>query len=141
MTNPPINVPVMMMESLNLILVAFRDRRSGIRRILEAAEILPGLDKPKLNVIYKWRPGEDKITKQSGSWGILERLEVLTGMRMSEIEHDLRDKESVLRWVVKNKITNVNDVGRIIASYYTDSEKIVKAAKSGEKPSSLLSLE
>ncbi|HLC59630.1 MAG TPA: type II/IV secretion system ATPase subunit [archaeon] len=139
-TNPPIDVPEVMMESLHLFLVAFRDRRSGIRRVFEIAEILPSFDKQRINTIYKWQPGVDKIARQNRSQRVMEELKMFTGMSDNEIDQDIRDKETILKWIVGNKVNNLNNVGSIIANYYLNSDKVVKAAKSNASISSILSL-
>lgn len=136
MINPPINVPKVMMESLHLIVSLFRDRRTGRRRIFEVSEILVGED--KMNTIYRWKPVEDKIIKFSESQRVLEELKLFTGMSSSEVMQDLREKESVINWLVKNKVNLVNDVGRIIANYYNDKDRIVNAVKANAPPSKLL---
>lgn len=40
--NPPINIPKSMLDALSGVIVQFRHRRLGIRRMLEFAEILRG---------------------------------------------------------------------------------------------------
>jgi flagellar protein FlaI len=137
MINPPINIPRVMLESLHLIVSLFRDRRTGKRRVFEVAEILIGEDKP--HIIYRWRPAEDKIVKYSESQRVMEELKLFTGMSTNEINDDLKEKEIILDWLVKNKVNLVNDVGRIFANYYINKEKVVKAAKSNISPFKVLS--
>ena len=65
---------------------------------------------------------------------------MFTGMSDNEIDQDIRDKETILKWIVGNKVNNLNNVGSIIANYYLNSDKVVKAAKSNASISSILSL-
>ncbi len=137
LVNPPINVPKIMLESLHLIVSAFRDRRTGRRRIFEVGEVLVGGNQP--NIIYRWRPVEDVLTKYSESQRVVEDLKLFTGMSSLEINQNLREKEQILEWFVKNKVNSVNDVGRVVANYYIEPEKLVNSIKANLPPSKILS--
>jgi len=56
--NPPVSIPPTMLESVHLNVVMFRNRRLGVRRMLQVAEFLPerrgGVESVKANVLYRW---------------------------------------------------------------------------------------
>ncbi len=134
MTNPPINIPDVMMEALHMIAVQYRDRRKGVRRLYQLAELVPvgeagGNVALQTNVLYRYKPNEDAITKHSESIRVFDTLRMHTGMTQKEINDDMAEKIKILSWLVKKNINIVNDVGKIMSEYYINPERIIKAAK------------
>jgi len=139
MTNPPINIPESMLESLHLIAVCFRDRRRGIRRILQIAELIPGEEKSlKSNILFRWKPAKDEIIKHADSYRVINELRLHTGMNNKELQEDLKEKKNILDWIVKNKINSVDGVGRIVSEYYTNRENILKIVEKNGKPEKIV---
>ena len=135
MINPPINVPETMLEALHLIAVMHRDRRKGIRRTFQVAEIVPPERGPiGLNILYRWRADKDEIIPFRPSVRVIETLKLFTGMTDQEIKKDLKNKMKVLKWMVKNNINTVNTVGRVVSEYYLDEEKVLKIINENQSP-------
>ncbi|MEM5853558.1 MAG: ATPase, T2SS/T4P/T4SS family [Candidatus Aenigmatarchaeota archaeon] len=134
LTNPPISIPENVIEALHLIAVAFRDRRLGIRRMLQLGEILPGSEKrgPQVNIMYKWKPAKDEIVKENESYRLLEEIRMHTGMSDQEINEDLEEKVKILKWLVKNQTKDLNKIGKIIAMYYSEPELVLKVVGKDE---------
>jgi len=130
--NPPINVPTTVVEALHLIAVTYRDRRSGLRRLFQLAEILPSEKGPQVNVLFRWKPLKDEITKEKDSFRVKEEIRLHTGMTDQEIEKDLEEKQEILKWLVKKKVKDINTIGRIVSIYYLKPEYIIKAAEKNE---------
>jgi len=135
--HPPISVPEPLLEALDLLVVMFRDRRRGIRRVYEIAEVVSAAEssalfikrdvafgRPELEknidvrVLYKWNPATDKIEKHEESIKLFKRLKEFTGLSDNEIRNDLEEKQQILRWMIKNKINTVDAVGKVVAEYY-----------------------
>ena len=129
LSNPPINIPSVMMESLHLVVAMFRDRRSGKRRVYEVGEIIP-TDREGVedSVIYRWRPYSDEIVAAEQGVRLMENLRAYTNMREEDISSDLADKQLVIDWMVENNINTVEGVGAIMSSYYDDPQVVLKAA-------------
>ncbi len=131
--NPPINTPTSLLTSLQLIAVMHRDRRKGIRRLLEITELIPGgrLEEMRieLNTIHKWVPTSDKIIEWSKSQRVLKDIKLFSGMSDSEIMENLAGKKKILLWMVKNNIKEIDKVGRIISDYYKNPESVLKKVK------------
>ena len=136
LVNPPINVPETMLEALHLITVCFRDRRLGIRRIFQVAELVPsgrgtGVS---MNVIFRWKADKDIIEQHAESYRLFEELHMHTGMTNAEITDDLKDKVKILEWLVKNKMNTVDSIGRIVSQYYSEPEIILELVNKKKKP-------
>jgi type IV secretory pathway ATPase VirB11/archaellum biosynthesis ATPase/intein/homing endonuclease len=129
--NPPINVPETVVEALHMFAVAFRDRRTGIRRMLQLSELVPRGEKGgvTINTLYRWRPAKDEIEKANESYRILEEIRMHTGMSDNEVKQSLEEKIDILKWLVKSHVSDINKIGRIVAIYYSDPEFLLKRIK------------
>ncbi len=138
LVNPPLDIPVALLGSLQLIVVAHRDRRRGIRRLLEVTELIPtsGLKSMsiELSTIFRWISSEDKIAQITKSYRAMNDIKLYSGMSDEDIEKDLEEKKLILKWMVKNKVKDIHEFGRIVSEYYRDKDKILKMVKRSEKP-------
>ncbi len=124
LTNPPLSVPANLLRAVNLNVVMFRDRRKRIRRVLQVAEFQTTQDKAEANVIYRLIPEEDRIIRHSESSRFFEDLSRNTGMTQAEINKNLEGKQKILSWLIKQKIRDLNNLGKVMNFYYTDKEKL-----------------
>ena len=139
LTNPPISLPEPLISALHLMLVQYRHRRKGIRRSLELAELIPLENMSnKVNVIYKWNARDDTFEKIGRYIRVLNEIHLFTGMNEIEIEENLKDKQTILQWMLDKRIKTVNAVGKVFAEYYKDEKKIIDLAKSNKGPDDLL---
>jgi flagellar protein FlaI len=143
LTNPPIDLPESLLESLHLVLVQYRHRRYGIRRTLEVAEFIPGragktLFSSRLEILYRWRPATDTIEKVRNSVRLLNEIRLHTGMTDEEMGNDLKEKEKILQWMLENNVKTVNTVGKVVAEYYHDKDKVLKIIKDKGKPEKII---
>jgi flagellar protein FlaI len=141
LVNPPINVPETLLEALDLIVTMFRDRRSGIRRIYEVAELIPPTGAKRgltVRILYKWNPRKDRIEAFQKSYRLINKLQMHTGMTEAEIKKDLKEKEMILEWMVKNRVNTVDGVGKVIAEYYRDPKKVAEIVRKNQKAEKLI---
>lgn len=116
LTNPPIDIPKQMISALSLILVQNRNRRTGKRRTLQIAEIMPDGD-PR--VLLRYNAQKDIIERIAESEVMVDRLQLYTGMSREEIEFDIKQKIQILKWLVRKGVEDVDQIGLTIAKYYT----------------------
>ncbi|MBU1975443.1 MAG: Flp pilus assembly complex ATPase component TadA [Nanoarchaeota archaeon] len=121
LTNPPIDIPKPMISSLSLVIVQNRNRRTNKRRTLQVAEILPNGDP---SILLQLNIHEDVLEKVNESTTMIDRLELYTGLSRAEIELDLRQKIRILKWLVKERIENVNEIGLVLSKYYMGHLKL-----------------
>lgn len=140
MTNPPIDVPETVVGAVDLNVVMFRDRRRNFRRVLEIAEVIDedeeGLDP---HTLYSWDSQEDAFYKEGQSKEIKEKLSRLTGMSGAEIDSDIERKTKVLKWLVNNDVSDIDDVGKIVAEYYAQEDEIAERILDGANPEEIVS--
>lgn len=126
LTNPPIDIPKTVLESLHMVLVQYRNRRTGVRRTFELAEILvTESNEPELNILFKWDAKTDTVKQVSKSQRVLEEIQMHTGYSEVEIAKDLKEKELILQWMFDKQIKDVDSVGRVVSEYYTDKSKVL----------------
>ena len=138
LVNPPVNIPELSLGALNLVVMQYRQRRSGIRRCFEIAEFIEEDNKISINVIYRWNPSIDQVEKVGESIRLYTTLGLYTGMKPKEITGELETRARVLTYMSKKGITSVNNVGRIIALYYRDKERLMRVVNSNGSPDELL---
>jgi archaeal flagellar protein FlaI len=129
LTNPPISIPAAMLSSVNLNAVMFRDRRRGIRRVIQLAEFVPGKDNITANLLYRWVPEKDIFVEHNKSLSFFEDLSRNTGMSEMEIKANLKMKKSIFDWLIKNKIRDLESFGKLMNFYYTDRERLESIIK------------
>ena len=134
---PPIEIPKSEVGALQLIVVQYRDRRRGARRTLEVAEVLSqeGDDKNLgLNYLFRWKPRSDTFEKINSSIRIMEDLNLHTGMTENDIQKDLKEKETILNWMLKHNVKDVDLVGKIMKVYYKSPNVIINLAQNDLNP-------
>lgn len=128
--NKPLEIPSVMMESLHLIVAMYRDRRSNRRRIYEIGEVvLTDKEEVKENIIYRWRPYKDQLLASEPSIRLFDTIKNYANLDDSEIKKDLAEKQDILDLLVKKNINSIEEVGRIISTYYDDPSVALKLAR------------
>lgn len=126
-TSPPMSIPGTVMKSLHLVVVQYRNRRTGQRRTFEIAEILKDEnEKPTINMLYKWNPKTDNVEPLYPSARVQNELELFTGMSDNEIKEDMAGKQKVLQWMLDQNVRSVGEVGKIITEYYLDRDSVLE---------------
>lgn len=138
MITPPINLPETQLRSVHLVLVQYRQRRSGLRRTFEVAELLPTKDGVSVNKLYQWNAKTDSLDKVGEPKRILDELSLYSGLSPAEILKDLKEKKSVLEWMSKNKVTDIDDVGKVIAVYYRNKDLCMGVVNKNKPPVDLV---
>jgi hypothetical protein len=93
------------------------NRRTGRRRTLQIAEILPNGD-PR--ILMQLNPIRDKLEFLNEPLAMLETLSLYTGMSKSNIYSDLKSKIKILKWMASRNVININKIGLIMSRYYQD---------------------
>jgi flagellar protein FlaI len=132
LTNPPINIPPSMLNNVNLNVIMFRDRRRGVRRVFQLAEFLTGKEGVTANILYRWIPETDTFAQHNNSLVFFDELSRHTGMSQQEITKDLEHKKQIFSWLIKNKIRNLESIGKVMNLYYMYPEKLEIIMKNNE---------
>ncbi len=120
---PPISVPVSSLPSVNFLVVMYRNRRSGRRSIFQISEILK---EGTGNILLQLDLQQNKLLTKETSKRLMPELETQTGLTKQEVNQELQDKTQILKWLALKNISNVDDIGKIVATYYTNKENLLK---------------
>ena len=115
LTQPPIGLPKQILSALSLIAVQHINRRNGKRRTLQIGEVMHNGDaKPimQLDIV------KDTLEKISDPTAIFETLKLYIGLSKEDVEKDIGEKIGILKWMVRNNITDINKIGIIMSRYY-----------------------
>ncbi len=139
LVTPPLNIAETLLESLHLVCVQFRHRKKGIRRTLELAEVLPTSEGTvSMRNLYKWRAGMDSFGKVKDSVRVIPEIQLFSGMSEKEIQDELKQKEGILKWLVKKDVKTTDEIGLIVGNYYTSEDRVVQAMKKNRDPKELI---
>jgi len=130
LTNPPMNVPQIMIPALDIILMQsrFRHREIGtVRRITEVSEIA-GIEEGKiqLNTIYKYDPITDTLKETGVPSRVRMQLAESSGLSGAEINKEQKIMEIVLNYMVVKGITDLESVRSVVREYYTDKHSLLE---------------
>lgn len=137
-TNPPLNIPPVLFESLHLICIMYRDRRTGVRRLYELCEVVPASGQegtaqhPNLNVLYKWDSVTDKIKKVNDSYRIIDDIQTFTRMSDTEIKEDFDLKVELLKTLAEKNIREETRLSHIFAEFNINPKETIKKVISGK---------
>jgi len=125
LVNPPISVPKNLLGAVNLNVVMFRDRRKALRRVYQLGEfIVEENEEIRPNILYRWKTSNDTFVQHAESIHLFEDLNVHTSMTTQELVQDLKEKNSILRSMVKKNIRTVDQVGDIMNKYYVGEKQL-----------------
>jgi len=129
LVHPPINIPHMMMASLNVVsvqkIVLVNGKRA--RRIIDVTEIVgidPQTNEILTNELYKWDPATDTHEMVSSSI-ILREIADMNSMTREEISDEYYNRVNVLKWAQKNNIKHYVKFAELVYDYYKDKNKVL----------------
>jgi flagellar protein FlaI len=114
LVNPPMNVPVVMIDALDLVVVEQKimDRRRGmVRRITEVAEIETiTSNNPQMRNLFEWDPSTDTIKKNNVPSKYLQKIQKYTGLSKKDVDLELERRKEFIEDLCNRKISKFEDV-------------------------------
>lgn len=130
LTNEPINIPKIMLPAVSMIMIQFRNRRTNSRRTFQIAEILPNSE---TNILMQYDGKSDMLRKVNKSRSLMDTLELYTGYSAQEIGKLLKEKENIMKYLVKQQIKTIDGVGKVVAEYYTNPDNLMRFVRNNKK--------
>lgn len=129
LTNPPMNVPNIMIPALDFIIMQnrmYRPEGGSIRRITEVAEVV-GMEEGnvQLNRVFEWNNMVDKVEYVGIASQTLREIAELRGITITEIEEEIEKRRLVLEYMGDNNIRSIKEVGDWISDYYKDPDEVL----------------
>ncbi len=120
--NPPISLPRALLTSLDIIVFqnAVDIEGKTVRRMTSVTEIIK-LDPDTNQLIfmepYKWISKTDDRFDSSGSSKILNNIKLQNDWSEKQLNNEIQNRISVLKWMVNNNIRDYKEVGKIVSEY------------------------
>jgi flagellar protein FlaI len=132
--SPPIELPRALLTSLDLI-VFLNSVTVGsipVRRVTNVTEVIK-LD-PETNRLvtmtpFHWVSEIDDRFENTGGSQILYKIKLQNGWNDETLDQELRNRKLVLEWMIRKKLRNYEDVGRIVAEYGKDPNAVLHKVK------------
>ncbi|MFW6173681.1 MAG: ATPase, T2SS/T4P/T4SS family, partial [Elusimicrobiota bacterium] len=126
----PINVPRVMLQSLDVIFIqvsaSLGDKRvRRCKQIVEIIDIDPTTKEILTNEVFSWDPVEDKFN-YSGKSYIFERIRNQHDITKEGIMEEVRRRVKVLEWMRENNIRVFKDVARVVSFYAENPDDLMK---------------
>ncbi len=124
--NEPLNVPRVMIQFLDSVIVQTTWVKKGIRRrrareIVEIVGIDPNTKNLLINPIFKWDPATDSFAQISDSEK-LEKIARYSGSDIAEIIDEIQRRKRFLEILNEKKIREYREVTKYIHTYYRNPE-------------------
>jgi flagellar protein FlaI len=128
LTKPPIDVPLMLLDSLDIItiqrMVKVADK--GVRRCVQVIEIT-GIDFDagllKTNELFNWRPDTFVFTGESK---IFEDIMATLNMSEEELAEEFAHRVQIIEWMKMKGLDDFESLTRILFEYSTDPGAVEK---------------
>ena len=123
LSSPPIRIPRVTLNALDLIVVLHRYRKSGRRVAFQIAEVD---EAGRENVILRYNFLTNKHIFQKKPTKLLEKLHILYGTSEREFFKLIEERAFLLNMLVKYNINTTENVGRVINQYYKSPKKVIQ---------------
>ena len=78
---------------------------------------------------FKWLSKTDDRFESSGSSKILNNIRIENSWSEEQLEQEIENRMTILRWMCKNNTRDYKDVGRIVSDYSKYPDEVLKKAK------------
>jgi flagellar protein FlaI len=139
--NPPINIPRVLLNALNLVIIhhilRVRDKTDGklkrVRRVTELVEVV-GLEPLTLEIItnrvYQWNPSNDDF-QYTGHSRLYEKIMDLEDMTADMVLVEIQRRADILRWMDQNEVRRFHEVASTVAEYYEHPDDVLSRVYKG----------
>jgi len=133
----PINIPRVMLQSLDIVCLHVITRVKNIRarrckQIIEIIDIDPTTKEILTNEVFRWDPVEDKFI-YSGKSYILERIRAEKDMTREEMTNEIKNRKLIVEWMNKRNVREFRDVSKLVSQYTESPEETLEMIKKGDK--------
>jgi len=134
--NNPINVPMMMLQALNIVSVQEFIMMGGkkMRRTMSVIEITgidPRTNNLRINELFRWNPASDSFDRQAES-SVISSIMDKRGWSQERLSQELKHRAELLEYMARKNIRDYRSVGIIVHAYHTVPEKVMELVRSDD---------
>lgn len=142
LSTPPIELSPSLIEALDIIVIMTKAREKGesarrVKGVYEIQNVDVETKKARTIKTFEWIPSTDTFKNNLAQSQILRKISFETGIPYNKILEELKDREMVLKWMIKYSVTHFEDVYKFINMYYREKEKLMKWIKNDVPPTQL----
>jgi len=131
--NPPINVPRIMIQALDVVAIQTQVKvgEERVRRCKSLTEIVgvdPRTGELLTNEVFTWSAAND-LFQYSGRSYIVESVMENRGWDEAKVRDELKRRQEVLEWIRLKSIKHYEDISKIIVAYNREPEMIMKIVR------------
>jgi len=128
--NPPIDLPRLLLSSLNLVMLQAQVKvgKAMTRRIKALVEIVgiePETNELITNTVYTWNPAED-VFVYSGHSFLFEKIQSTKNLTSEQMKDEFGRRIDILKYMVKINVDDHKAVARIVSGYYRTPEAVMR---------------
>jgi len=128
--NEPINVPHVMMQSLDILCIQMQthvdDKR--VRRtqsVVEVTGLDPKTENLRINELFHWNPMNDSFNHTGDSY-VLNNVMQLRGWDRDKLLSELNNRQSILNYMSEKNIRDYVSVSVVVQAYSINPELVLK---------------
>ncbi len=134
---PPIELSPSLIESLDLLIVLTNAKEKGkssrrVKEIVEIQSVDPRTGIAHTKESFSWIPSDDVFREVLADSDLLRRISFQEGIMYQELMDQLEERERVLKWMMKEKMLQFDEVCGIINLYYKDKDTLMKWVNKGK---------
>jgi len=131
--NPPIELPRLLLSSLNLVLLqgqvkVGRQMTRRVKGIIEIVGIEPETNELITNTVFSWSPATDVFSYNGHSF-LFEKIMSAKNLTNDQMKEEYQKRMDVLNYMMKTNVKNHMEFAKVISGYYRDPEKIINEAR------------
>lgn len=131
--NPPINVPRIMLQALDLIIIQVQVRigEERVRRTKSITEIVgvdPRTGELLTNEVFTWLASTDEYTYSGRSY-VLESVMHSRGWDDDRIKEESKNRQEILEWARMKNVKHYEDVAKIVVTYYREPDTLMEIVR------------
>jgi flagellar protein FlaI len=131
--NPPINVPRIMIQALDIVSIQAQVKvnEERVRRCKSLTEIVgvdPRTGELLTNEVFIWDAAKDAF-QYSGRSYVLENIMESRGWTEEKLKDELKKRQDILEWARLKKISHFKDFAKLVVTYGREPETIMKQVR------------
>ncbi|MBN2110755.1 MAG: type II/IV secretion system ATPase subunit [Methanosarcinaceae archaeon] len=131
--NPPINVPRIMIQALDLVSIQVQVKVADerVRRCKTLTEIVgvdPRTGELLTNDVFSWDAAKD-LFQYSGRSYVVESVMESRGWTEERVREELKRRQDILEWARDKKITHFREFAKLVVTYNREPETIMKIVR------------
>ncbi|MCL7413197.1 MAG: type II/IV secretion system ATPase subunit [ANME-2 cluster archaeon] len=129
--NEPINVPHIMMQSLDILCIQIHtfvhdDRVRRTQSVVEVTGLDPKTGNIRINELFYWDPATD-LFRHAGESHVLNSIMQSRGWNTERLNTELDNRQRVLDYMVEKKMRDYITVSLVVQAYSTNPRNVLKA--------------